>query len=118
MKKKYLKRIISIGVIFALVATMGGICLFPSTSYGATFTEDFSTSTYKDSANTTADWNTLFGKLELPQSTTGYWTKADGSSPVTRKSALASSAQERNFMSSLSSISITIFFFPGVIKES
>lgn len=31
-----------------------------------TFTEDFSTTTYKDSANTTADWNTSEGLLSMP----------------------------------------------------
>lgn len=42
------------------------------------FTEDFSTTTYKDNVNTSADWNTVLGKLRLPPLN---WTRADGATP-------------------------------------
>ena len=37
----------------------------------ATFTENFSTTTYKDGTNTTADWNTTDGVLKLAKEAGG-----------------------------------------------
>ena len=36
-----------------------------STGFAGTYTEDFTTTTFKDAANTTADWNTGDGELKL-----------------------------------------------------
>ena len=43
---------------------MAGICSVPSWA-GNTYVEDFTTTTYLDSVNTTADWNTSAGELRL-----------------------------------------------------
>lgn len=72
MKIKYFFKLTNLVLILVLIITTGGLFLFPSTSEAVNFTEDFSTTTYKDSANTTADWDTTAGKLRLPQAVGGW----------------------------------------------
>lgn len=73
---KILSFVITISLIISFSPLM--IVSFPSQAKAGSFTEDFTTTARKDNANTTADWNTALGKLRLPQSATGNWTKADG----------------------------------------
>jgi hypothetical protein len=40
-------------------------CIAPFSAFAGTYTEDFTTTAFKDSLNTTADWNTVAGELGL-----------------------------------------------------
>ncbi|MCP3999225.1 MAG: hypothetical protein GY722_29790, partial [bacterium] len=49
-----------------ILAAMVLIALPPSATAQLSFSEDFTTTTYEDPVNTTADWNTADGELKLP----------------------------------------------------
>jgi hypothetical protein len=48
------------------LAILAGVLSVPLIPLASTFTEDFTTTTYRDEALTTADWDTTAGELRLP----------------------------------------------------
>ena len=52
--------------VFGTIFAMAAIGLPGLTLAQQSYTEDFTTTTYKDALNTTADWDTTAGELKLP----------------------------------------------------
>lgn len=58
-----------------VTSTAGEITL-KRNSQNLIYEEDFTTTTFKDEENTTADWDTISGNLKLPQNEAGYQDQA------------------------------------------
>ena len=71
MSKKILS--IIIGLLLVIQISFVGVFNIPTAQAATyTFTEIFSTTTYKDSVNTTADWNTDTETIKLPSEDETY----------------------------------------------
>jgi len=76
MQRWSLATALSIGLSFAILLSV------PAAATTNSYTEDFTTTTYKDTNSTSADWNTAAGELRLfPFVRTG-WMRADRAWPA------------------------------------